>query len=74
MSKKKVVLDTLSGLSNNGLEDVHRDVLIQELMATKKFNNIMEVETTLKDYDNEGILMRGREKNTYSFKSAIWNN
>ncbi|MDR4490840.1 MAG: minichromosome maintenance protein MCM [Candidatus Nitrosocosmicus sp.] len=72
MSKMNVLTDTLAGLTNNGQDDIDYDVLLRELMTTKKFHSENEAERSINDCIREGVLLK-RKGNIYSFnKSAMF--
>lgn len=72
MSKQTVIVETCAGLSNNGKNDLAFDVLVSELLTTKKFHTEYEAEKAINECIKEGVLIKSKG-NTYSFnKSALW--
>lgn len=73
MSKMNVLLDALSGLTNDGENDIDLNALLKELMTTKKFHSENEADKSIDVCIREGVLLK-RKGNIYSYnKSAARN-
>lgn len=71
MSRTKLLLQILDGITQQGKLEVDYDNLVKELMETGKFINKMDADSTIKLAESEQVITKIPGKRTYRFNKDV---
>lgn len=67
MSKHRVIMQILDGISMGGRDEISHDVLVKEMLDSRKWINLMDADTMIAELKSKGTLLMTGKPRIYQF-------
>lgn len=67
MSKQRVIMQILDGISMGGRDEISHDVLVKEMLDSRKWLNLMDADSMVAELKSKGTLLMTGKPRIYQF-------